>query len=177
MNSKMEELKIPKERIAVLIGKKGEVKRKLSRLTKTKLKVDSKEGDVIIESEDSLAAYNTRRIIKAIGRGFNPEVALTLLNENNLFVLIDIQDYCGRSKTNLKRLKARLIGTKGKARNLIENLTKTEVCVHGKTVGIIGERKNVLIAENAIRNLLQGSKHGNVYNFINKQKEKLVYSK
>ena len=33
------ELKIPKERIAVLIGKKGETKRVIERTTKTKLKV------------------------------------------------------------------------------------------------------------------------------------------
>ncbi len=33
----MDEFRIAKERIAILIGKKGEIKRKISQLTKTKL--------------------------------------------------------------------------------------------------------------------------------------------
>ena len=48
------ELKISKERIAILIGKKGETKRRLETLTKSKINIDSKEGDVIIRGEDSL---------------------------------------------------------------------------------------------------------------------------
>lgn len=166
----MEELKVPKERIAILVGKNGETKRKISKLTKTKLKIDSREGDVIIEGEDSIACYNTKKIIKAIGRGFNPDIALTLLDENNMFELIDIQEYCGKSKNGLRRIKARLIGTKGKARKLIENLTDTDICIYGKTVGVIGYQENVLLAKQAIKNLLQGSRHGNVYAFIENQK-------
>ena len=47
-------IKIPKERIAVLIGKKGEVKKTLEGETGTKILVDSKEGDVIVQGEDAL---------------------------------------------------------------------------------------------------------------------------
>ena len=39
----MDEIRIPKERIAVLIGKKGETKRKISRLANTKLQINSKQ--------------------------------------------------------------------------------------------------------------------------------------
>ena len=70
------ELKIPKERVAVLIGKKGEIKKQIEQATNTKLKIDSKEGDVEISGEDALKLYATREIIRAIGRGFNPEIAM-----------------------------------------------------------------------------------------------------
>jgi len=42
------ELKIPKERVAVLIGKNGEVKKELEEYTSAKIEIDSKEGDVKI---------------------------------------------------------------------------------------------------------------------------------
>ena len=70
------ELKIPKERVAVLIGKEGSVKEDIESSTKTKIKVDSKEGDVFISGEDGLGMYNAKEVIIAVGRGFNPETAL-----------------------------------------------------------------------------------------------------
>jgi len=39
-----------------------------------------------------------------------------------------------------------------------------------KTIGIIGLQEDVAIAKQAITNLLQGSKHGNVYAYIERQK-------
>ncbi|MCX6707311.1 MAG: KH domain-containing protein [Candidatus Woesearchaeota archaeon] len=38
------DIKIPKDRVAVLIGKKGEVKKEIEECTKSKIKIDSKEG-------------------------------------------------------------------------------------------------------------------------------------
>ena len=35
----MDEIRVPKERLAVLIGKKGEIKKEISRLTNTKIKI------------------------------------------------------------------------------------------------------------------------------------------
>ena len=81
----MDEIKIAKERIAILIGKKGEIKRKIARLTNTKIKVDSKEGDVIITGEDGLGVYAAKQIVQAIARGFNPDKALSLLDDENIF--------------------------------------------------------------------------------------------
>ena len=43
------ELKIPKDRIAVLIGKNGEVKREIEELTESRIEIDSKEGDVVFD--------------------------------------------------------------------------------------------------------------------------------
>src|SRR3989344_2807994 len=167
-----EGLKIPKKRIAVLIGEKGKTKRKIERTTSTFLTINSEEGDVLVTSEESLNVFNTKPIISAIGRGFNPEVALNLMDEENILVIIDITEFSKKSKKDMIRLKARLIGTNGKARNMIEMLTHTEICVYGKTVSILGEQDNVYLAKKAITNLLQGSKHGNVYGFIERTKKK-----
>ena len=45
------ELKIPKERVAVLIGKKGETKSKIEQETNVEIKIDSLEGDVFLNGD------------------------------------------------------------------------------------------------------------------------------
>ena len=165
------DLKIPKERIAVLIGKKGEVKEQIESATKTKIKIDSEEGDVQVRGTDALGLFSTREIIKAIGRGFNPEVAMQLLKPDACFELISLTDYSKKDK--IARIKGRIIGTSGKARRHIEELTETYICVFGKTVGIIGTTEYVLLAKRAIESLLAGSTHSSVYNWLEKKRREL----
>ncbi len=167
------EIKIPKNRVAVLIGKKGFVKRNIQRLTNTRLIIDSKEGDVTIESEDSFAAYNTQAIIRAIGRGFNPNIALMLINEDYSLEVLDITEFTGKSDRKIKRIKARIIGTKGKAWKMIERLTGCYLSVYGKTVSIIGPVEEVVLARQAVEDLLKGAPHGNVYKYVQDKKRRM----
>ncbi len=166
-----QEIKIPKDRVSVLIGKKGEIKRLIQKKLDLKLKIDSETGVIILEGDDGLNVYTGKIIVHAIARGFNPEIALTLLEENNTFELIDITEYSKKSKNRLIELKSRVIGTEGRAKKTIEKIANVEICVYGKTIGIIGESKKVDIAKKAIEKLLSGSKHGNVYYFLEKQKQ------
>lgn len=165
----MSEIRIPKSRIAVLIGVKGQTKRIIEKRTKTKLIIDSKEGNIEIQSLDPLAIFQTEQILKAIGRGFNPEIALLLLDEENCFELIDITSFTGKSKTKLARIKSRLIGTKGKCRRLIEALCNVYISIYGKTIGVIGRVENVHLARIAIQDLLAGAPHGPVYKTLEKR--------
>jgi ribosomal RNA assembly protein len=162
------ELKIPKDRIAVLIGKNGEIKKSIEEQTKTEIKIDSKVGDVFVKGEDALSLYATRNIIKAIGRGFNPEIAQLLLKQDYTFEIINIYDFV--KENHLPRVKGRIIGTKGKTRRLIENLTDTFVSIYGKTVCIIGRVEDVNIAKRAIISLIQGSPHSSVYKWLEKMR-------
>ncbi len=77
------ELKIPKERIAVLIGTKGETKKQLEQATNTRLEIDSENGDVIMYGKDAILLYTTKEIITAISRGFNPQTAMLLLKQEH----------------------------------------------------------------------------------------------
>ena len=166
------ELKMPKARVAVLIGKEGSVKKKIEEETKTKLNIDSKEGDVFVSGDDALGLYSAREVIKAVGRGFNPDIALSLLKQDNIFEVISLIDYIGKSKEGLLRLRGRVIGKEGKSRRVIEDLTDCQICVYGKTVGIIGLAEKVGIAKQAIESLLKGSAHANVYKFLeNKRRQ------
>lgn len=165
-------IKIPRDRIAVLIGIKGEDKRLIEKHTKTKLDIDSKEGEVTISGEDNFQVYLTKSIINAIARGFSPKTSLDLLQENNILEIINIQDYAGKSKNKLTRLKSRVIGTQGKARKTIQSLSNTNIIIYGRTISIIGEPESVMQAKRSIENLLKGSKHGSVYYKLEREKNK-----
>ena len=164
----IDEVRIPKERISILIGKNGTDKRMIERKTNTKLRVDSKEGIVTIEG-DFLNVFNAKPVVKAIGRGFNPSVAEELLDEDYLLEIINIKDFA-KTKQDLTRIKARIIGRKGTCRKNMESLTNTTIVVYGKTVGIIGTIQECINAKQAIEKLLNGAKHGNVYKWLERKR-------
>jgi ribosomal RNA assembly protein len=173
MTEYLYELRIPKDRIAVLIGKQGKIKKDIETQTKTKIRVDSKEGDIFISGEDALGLYSCREVIRAIGRGFNPDIALLLLKADYCFDLIDLKEYAGKSKDTLIRIKGRIIGAEGRTRRLIEELTESYTCVYGKTVGIIGLPESTCVAREAIEKLLRGSPHSTVYKFLERKRREI----
>jgi ribosomal RNA assembly protein len=163
-------LKIPQKRIGVLIGSNGEIKRKIENLTQTILDIDSSEGTIAIspkeDMEDPLGVWKTNKIIKAIGRGFSPELSFKL-NEDDIYLeVIKLSDYLGKSKKALSRYKGRIIGRDGKTRDTIIKMGEVSLVVYGKTVSIIGTIENVLIAKEAVEMILNGSRHKSVYSFL-----------
>lgn len=160
------QIKIPRERIAILIGKKGEVKRQIEEFTHTNLEIDSKEGDVSVSGEDALALYSTREIIKAIGRGFNPDIAMLLTKQDYGFEVITLPE--ADKKNHLTRIKGRIIGTEGKTRRIIEEMTECFLSVYGKTVSIIGRSDTLHLARKAIEMIIKGSPHSGVYQWLEK---------
>ena len=168
------ELKIPKERIAVLIGKSGETKTELESQTKSKIEVDSKEGDVVISGNDSLGLFVLKDIVKAVGRGFNPEIAMRLLKQDYVLEMLNLSDFV-KSQDQQLRLRGRVIGKGGKARATIEEFTNTAISVYGKTIAIIGFCDDVAISKKAVESLLTGSPHASVYKWLEKHRKQTKF--
>lgn len=171
-------VKIPKDRVAVLIGKKGQTKREIERRTKTKIEIDSETGEVFItstkETDDPLAVWKARDVVTAIGRGFSPERAFRLFNEGEILEVINLTDIIiGNDKNALPRVRGRIIGRKGRTREIIEEMSGADVSVYGKTVAIIGNPLQVEIAKTAIEKLAKGSPHGTVYKYLERRKKDL----
>ena len=163
-------LKIPLDRVGVLIGPSGNIKKEIEHSTQTKISIDSKEGEVIITSTDGLHLYEAREVIRAIGRGFNPDIAMHLLKSDYGLEVIDVDDFVGKNKKAHLRLKGRVIGSEGKAKREIEHLTQSSISVYGKTVAIIGHISDVINARRAIESLLEGATHASVYRFLEKKR-------
>ncbi|MBI4451487.1 RNA-processing protein [Candidatus Woesearchaeota archaeon] len=165
-------LRIPKERVAVLIGKDGKVKSQVEVETKSKMAIDSEEGLVTLQGDDALGLYTAREIVTAIGRGFNPEIALQLVKQDYGLDIVSVSDFA-KTQNDIIRLRGRVIGEEGKARRVIEELTGTSVCIYGKTIGILGELESIPVARRAIDSLLAGSPHAVVYRWLEKQCKKM----
>ena len=160
-------VRIPNERIGVLIGRSGKTKLKIEETCSVKLDIDSETGEILISgngSIDDVQPFKATEIITAIGRGFSPENALKLLKGENTLHVIDLREFVGKSPTQVERIKGRIIGEGGKARENMEKLSDTEISVYGRTVAIIGEINSLKIAVEAISSLSNGSMHGSVYN-------------
>jgi ribosomal RNA assembly protein len=172
-----EYLLIPKDRIGVLIGEGGEVRRRIEKNTGVKLEINSKTGEVNLDRSDegdAFKAMKAKDIVTAIARGFSPERAFRLLDDDAYLELVDIKDYVGDSEKAIRRHKGRIIGTNGKTRRLIEEMTQTEISVKGKHVAIIGKLENANLAMEGIMKLLGGTPHGDVYKFIQNRAKELV---
>jgi ribosomal RNA assembly protein len=166
------EVRVPKERVAVIIGHKGAVKRALQENAHVTMEVDSDEGVVSLAGEDSITLYAAREVIKAIGRGFNPDIAQLLLRQDYTLETIKLTDY-GNSKDSMLRLKGRVIGANGKGRENLERLTDTFISVYGKTVSIVGELQKASLAKRAVEKLLAGAMHATVWKLLEKARRKL----
>jgi len=164
------DVKIPGERVAILIGKEGSTKKKIEDQSGCELDVTA-EGSVRILGKDAIALFATREIVRAIGRGFNPNIALELLKTDYILEIISLKDVVGKSKSSIERLKGRIIGRAGKSRAILEDFTGTKTSVYGKTVGIIGEAMAVTLAHQAISMLLSGAMHKSVFKFLEKRRK------
>lgn len=161
---------IPQNRIGALIGPSGRVKNRLEELAGVLIDVHSGSGEVIIESKpditDPFLVIKARDFVHAVGRGFNPQVAFALLDEEMYLEIINMKLIVGTNPNKLLRFRGRVIGKEGRTRKIIEETTGTRISVFGNTVGIIGPYERLKVARDAIFMLLEGSKHGSVYAFL-----------
>ncbi len=167
--------RIPQDRIAVLIGRKGVTRRALEEATNSKLHIDSTSGDVSIvwnEDFDPITRMKFPDVIRAIGRGMNPERALQLLQDDHHLMLYDMREYVGKNANQQRRIRSRLIGRNGRIRELIEEHSGAEIVIYGSTVVIIGDEEGLPLAGQAIERLLQGAEHSSVLKHLETERRK-----
>ena len=86
---------------------------------KIKIKISFQKNQITVKGSE-LNEYLTEKAIQAVDFGFDVEDALLLKNEDFVLEFINIKEHTRRK--NLKEVRARLIGTGGKARKTIENI-------------------------------------------------------
>ena len=172
----VEYLKITSERLKVLLADK-ELIPAIERATHTKIDLIKETEQIEIyegkDMRDPLGPWQARDVIKAIGRGFVKDTAFRLLEEDTMLKIIDLNEYSGKKKNTMLRIKSRIIGTEGKAKYRIAELTDTDIVVYGKTVSIIGKLENAELASRAINMLCEGSMHNTVFKMLEREVSKL----
>ncbi|NAZ27205.1 MAG: RNA-processing protein [Thermogladius sp.] len=169
--------RIPLDRIGVLVGSEGRVKREIEEKTRTKITVDSTSGMVIIEpafmSTTTFELMKARDIVKAIANGFPPDKAMSLLGEDQVLIIVELKQYVGDKPNHLQRILGRVIGEEGRARRIIEEMTGTYISIYQSNIAIIGDYESANIAKTAVEMLIEGRRHSTVYTYIEREIEKL----
>ena len=178
VKSNMRYIRIPMDRIAILIGPQGKTKEDIEKHANIVLEVNSNLGEIKFNDQqidDPLMIFKIENVIRAIGRGFSPEHAMLLFDDENDLVIFDIHDYVSKKPSHVQRLRSRIIGTNGKTRQILEEVTNSNISIYGHTVAVIGSIIEIDITKKAIDKLLSGAKHATVYQYVEKQMKKLRY--
>ncbi len=170
-----ETIRVPKDRIGAVIGKKGKTRKRIEQIADVKVHVDSKTGEVTIRGTERTLPenfYNAIQVIRAIGRGFDEKSALELFSDDRYLDIIDLRDML-RKRNDIRRQKGRLIGTGGSVRKKLEALTDTHIRIYGDTVAIIGDAEGLELAHRAIIELAgEGKPHSVVFKELELQRKR-----
>ncbi|MDE1798558.1 MAG: RNA-processing protein [Candidatus Micrarchaeota archaeon] len=164
----MEIIKIPAQRVQVLRGDADATLEMLQ--AKLKARIDVDEDGAVELSGEPVDEYFGKGVIKAIGRGFEPSVALKLLQDEYGLNIIDLRDYARPEQ--MARIKGRIIGEEGKARMIIEKEAEVDLAIYGHTVGIIGKLEVLDVATTAVFKLIEGQPHSAVYFYLEKNRRR-----
>jgi ribosomal RNA assembly protein len=166
-------VRLPRDRIGALIGREGSIKSRIESECGVDLRIDSSTGDVEIrpgEKPDDADMSTAKMLVDAIGNGFSYERASRLLEPGNTLITVDLREYAGHSRSDLERIKGRIIGERGKARRVVEELTGAYISVYDRFVAIIGSLDQAKAAEDAVRELASGGMHKVVYGMLQKRR-------
>lgn len=171
----MQHVRIPDDRIGVLIGEGGETMREIEERAEVRLDIDSETGSVRVESvgDPVTGGLKGPDIVKAIGRGFAPEDAFGLLSDDTIMLDVIDLEAATRNKRDLRRQKGRLIGEDGRTRELMEELSGASVTIYGSTLAVIGGPEQVDMVRSAAEMILDGAPHGAVYSFLERRHNEL----
>ncbi len=140
-------------------------KTNLEKQLNVKITVNGKEISISGEPEQE---YIAEKVIEALDFGFPFSDALSIKKEEFLFEKLNIKEHTNQK--NFERVRGRIIGKDGKALKTISNISNCYIELSGNKLGIIGEAECVKNAEEACKLLIKGSKHANVYAYLEKHK-------
>ncbi len=153
---------------------------KLPRITKNRKNLKKKLGveitnrgrEVFIDGSPE-NEYTAEKVIEALDFGFPFSVALMIKEQDYLFEVIKIKDYT--RKKDMERIRARIIGKKGKTLKTFEELTKCFFELKDNQIGIVGDAEYIKNAQDAIVSIIRGAKQANVYNYLERHQVKPIY--
>jgi ribosomal RNA assembly protein len=153
--------KIISEKVIRIIKSKGNLERELN------VSIEIKGNDITVTGspEDE---YLAERVIHALDFGFPFSAALEIKKEDILFEILNIKEFTNQK--DFERVRGRVIGKDGKALKTISSLSDCHIELSGNKIGIIGSCDNIRTVEEACKLLVKGSKHANVYAYLEKHR-------
>ena len=134
---------------------------------KLKVKITVKGTDTTI-SGNEVDEYFAERVLLSVDYPFLIEDSLLLAGVDFMFEVLHIRDYTRRHDMDV--IKGRIIGKKGKTLQVLQNLSESVMAVKDNSVAIIAPVEEMETARQAVISIIQGSKQGNVYGYLEKHK-------
>ncbi|MGC8572129.1 MAG: KH domain-containing protein [Candidatus Micrarchaeia archaeon] len=126
-------------------------------------KIEIVDKNIIrINAPDAFNEYILKDVIFAFGRGFDLNIAMKLINEGEFFAIIDLGNIF-KKREQIHRIKSRIIGTNGKTKLYIEQVSNTKLSIYGDTVAFIGSENGIHEAETAVNAIIKGKTHKTAY--------------
>jgi len=154
--------------IKITVENPNRIKQSLKLIeSKIKVKISHNNKSVFEIKGNELDEFICEEVLRAIDFGFNAEDTLMLKNEDFSLQFVNIKSYT--KKSNLQLIRARLIGREGRAKATIEELTGAIIVIHKNKIGIIVDSNHLDAVVQALILIIQGSKHANVFAYLEKQ--------
>ncbi|MGC8648782.1 MAG: KH domain-containing protein [Candidatus Micrarchaeia archaeon] len=158
----MQRIYIPEERIKLL--KKNNLIKEIEKNNDCRINIIDRNIVEII-AEDAFKEYLLKDVIFAFGRGFKLNIAEKLLYDNEYFFQIDLGNIFSK-KTQIQRIKSRIIGRNGKTKMYIEEVSGAELSIYGDTVSFIGKEESIYEAKTAVKAIINGKTHRTAYRYM-----------
>jgi ribosomal RNA assembly protein len=155
----MKIIKIPEKEVSKISDCIPELEKK------SNTKIEKKGNVFYIEGEEA-GEWNCEQVLNALCNGFPTKNAFKLFSDDYFTDEIDLESAMWRKEKALERIKGRIIGEEGKAKQTIEELTGAKMVVGDKKVFFIGRFDEVKNAKEAVLRLMEGAKHAQVYNYL-----------
>ncbi len=137
-----------------------------------KVEASLKNGELHFDGEagDEWAA---EQVAKAVVLGFKPRQAFKLLKDDYFLEEVDLKDVA-RNEKELQRFKSRVIGSEGKAKKTLQELSGAWLSISGGTVAFLGKYEDVQLAREGIQKIVEGKSHSTVYSYLEKRVKQLL---
>jgi ribosomal RNA assembly protein len=131
-----------------------------------KIKISLNKNRITLRG-DELNEFLAEKMLTAVDFGFDPEDVLLLINPVYTLEFINIKEHTHRK--NLREVRGRVIGTEGRAKKTIEELSGSAIVIHENQIGVIVHAEHLNSVMQALVSLVQGGKHSNIFSYLEKQ--------
>ncbi len=117
--------------------------------------------------------WTAEQVAKAVVLGFKPRQAFKLLKDDYFLEEVDLKDVA-RNEKELQRFKSRVIGSEGKAKKTLQELSGAWLNISRSTVAFLGKYEDVQLAREGIQKIVEGKSHSTVYSYLEKRVKQLL---
>jgi len=130
-------------------------------------------GDEIEIEGDGWSEWISIQVLQAFSLGFDEAKAFLLFDDEYFMEVLDLKNIFRGNEKLMERYKARVIGTQGKARLKLEELSEAFISISDEQIAIIGKYEELRNAKEAVMRLFEGSTHEVVYTFLEKRRHSM----